>query len=207
MTDAGVVCKNMGCGTPLEAKSGAFFGQGTGTVWMEDLKCTGQELTVKQCPSKALGTSTCSHTQDAGVICRGTIILYDYYYNTVNILSGIELYVKPMSPADIKVVNGSSPCDGRLHILYDQQWGTVCYNGWDVNDATVLCSELGCGEVAVPVSYAGPFVWPIWMDNVACKGKEWLLRDCSFTGYGVSSCAKGLHAGVICISKIISVTY
>ncbi|XP_056604982.1 deleted in malignant brain tumors 1 protein-like [Triplophysa dalaica] len=170
LTDAGVVCKNLGCGTPWEAKSEAFFGKGSGTVLMEDLTCTGKELTVKDCPSKAIGTSSCNHKQDAGVICR-----------------------------DIKVVNGTSTCDGRLQVLYDQQWGTVCYNGWDVNDATVLCSELGCGEFAVPVPYKGPFVGPIWMDNVACTGKEWLLKDCSFTRGAVSSCANGLHAGVVCI--------
>lgn len=70
INDATVVCKHVGCGLPIEVKPGAFFGQGAGHVWLDDLKCLGTESSVKNCPSKALGTSDCSHAQDAGVICR-----------------------------------------------------------------------------------------------------------------------------------------
>ncbi|XP_052439140.1 uncharacterized protein LOC127978129 [Carassius gibelio] len=36
------------------------------------------------------------------------------------------------------------------------------------------------------------------MDQVACTGNELTVRDCPFTGWGVSSCLDGLHAGVSC---------
>nr|XP_055046925.1 deleted in malignant brain tumors 1 protein-like [Misgurnus anguillicaudatus] len=170
LLDATVVCKNTGCGTPIEATTRAFFGQGSGPVWLDNVRCSGNETTVKNCPSKALGTSSCNHKQDAGVVCR-----------------------------DIKLVNGTSPCDGTLQILYKDDWGAVCHTSWGPEEAAVLCSELGCGEVPVPQAYVGPTVGPIWMDNVACTGKELTLRDCSFTGWGVSSCVDGLYAGVICI--------
>lgn len=102
-----------------------------------------------------------------------------------------------------KLVDGPNACDGRLQVLYNGHWGAVCNTGWGLEDAAVLCQELGCGEAPVPMSYMGPSVGPIWMDNVACTGKELQLRDCPFTGWGVSSCSNRLHAGVICISKII----
>lgn len=70
LTDASVVCKDMGCSTPKAVTTDAFFGEGTGLVWMEDVKCTGSESSVRICPTKAFGTSTCSHAKDAGVICN-----------------------------------------------------------------------------------------------------------------------------------------
>nr|XP_055046941.1 deleted in malignant brain tumors 1 protein-like [Misgurnus anguillicaudatus] len=159
----------MGCGIPVAAMTGASYGQGSGPVWLDGVSCSGNEPTVKNCPSKELGTSTCTHGQDAGVVCR-----------------------------DIKVVNGSSPCNGRLQVLYDDHWGGVCHTGWGLDEAAVVCKELGCGGVVELQSYVGPFDGPIWMDNLTCTGKESTLRACPFTGWGVSSCADGLYAGVVC---------
>ncbi|XP_073672087.1 scavenger receptor cysteine-rich type 1 protein M130-like [Paramisgurnus dabryanus] len=159
----------MGCGTPIAIKTAAAFGQGSGPVWLDEVNCSGNESTVDNCPSKALGTSTCTHGQDAGVICQ-----------------------------IVKLVNGTSPCDGRLQIFYNNHWGGVCHTGWGLQDATVACRTLGCVGVVEPVSYVGPFVGPKWMDNVRCTGTEMFMQNCPFTGYGVSSCADGLYAGVLC---------
>ncbi|KAL0196380.1 hypothetical protein M9458_009952, partial [Cirrhinus mrigala] len=41
LTDAAVVCKETGCGNVIKAKSGAYFGQGSGPVWMDDVNCEG----------------------------------------------------------------------------------------------------------------------------------------------------------------------
>lgn len=73
VSDATVVCKEMGCGTPAAVRTGAYYGEGMGSVWMEDVTCAGNESTVKLCPSKGLGTANCSHTQDAGVSCRSRL--------------------------------------------------------------------------------------------------------------------------------------
>lgn len=114
----------------------------------------------------------------------------------------VQLYVIPIF-AVTKLVDGPNPCDGKLQVLHDHHWGSVCNTGWGLEDATVLCRELGCGEAPVPMAYVGPSVGPVWMDHVACTGTELKVRDCPFTGGGVSSCLDGLQAGVMCISKII----
>ena len=52
------------------AYSSAFFGQGTGTIWLDDVQCTGNEANLINCPAKSLGSHNCTHAHDAGVRCQ-----------------------------------------------------------------------------------------------------------------------------------------
>ncbi|TDH06411.1 hypothetical protein EPR50_G00132870 [Perca flavescens] len=100
----------------------------------------------------------------------------------------------------LRLVNGNTPCNGRVEILHNNQWGTVCDDLWDINDAKVVCRQLRCGPVqsaTVSASF-GQGTGPIWMDNVACKGNESLLSECEHTGFGTHNCNHGEDAGVIC---------
>lgn len=50
----------------------AFFGQGTGTILLDDLSCTGTEQTLLNCTNgNRLSSSNCDHSEDAGVKCQG----------------------------------------------------------------------------------------------------------------------------------------
>ena len=72
-TDAGVVCRQLGFGSSGTAIRSAGFGQGSGSIWLDNVACTGSELQLTNCSHRGIGvTGSCSHSEDAGVRCSGT---------------------------------------------------------------------------------------------------------------------------------------
>ncbi|XP_006868351.1 PREDICTED: soluble scavenger receptor cysteine-rich domain-containing protein SSC5D [Chrysochloris asiatica] len=71
LRDAAVACRELGCGGALAAPGGAFFGEGTGPVWLSELACRGSERQLGLCPHRGWKAHICSHEEDAGVVCAG----------------------------------------------------------------------------------------------------------------------------------------
>ena len=59
-------------------------------------------------------------------------------------------------------------------MFYNGIWGTVCDDYWDLNDAKVVCRQLGFGRAIKAFNWAafGPGNGKIWMDDVTCTGNE-----------------------------------
>jgi len=71
--DAQVVCRQLGFGSLGTAFGSAVFGQGSGPILLDSVQCTGNELALFSCIHLGFGvTRSCSHSEDAGVRCRGT---------------------------------------------------------------------------------------------------------------------------------------
>lgn len=73
MKAASVVCKELGCSEAINAPGNAYFGLGTGPVWMVIGDCSESESTLKNCLSGEWGEDFCSHDDDAGVVCSGKL--------------------------------------------------------------------------------------------------------------------------------------
>ena len=70
--DAGVVCRQLGFGSSGTAIGSSGFGQGSGSIWLDSVTCTGSESTLAGCGHLGVGvTRNCDHSKDASVTCSG----------------------------------------------------------------------------------------------------------------------------------------
>jgi len=176
-SNAAVVCKELGLGGG-QAHSGAHFGEGVGIIWMDNVECTGAESMLFECNHNGWAHEDCSHGEDAGVTCDAAI---------------------PATETSIRLVDGFDDLSGRVEVLHDGEWGTVCDDYWDDNDAAVVCQSLGfTGGLAFTQAYFGEGSGTIWLDNVACIGTESSLTECTHNGWGEENCNHGEDAGVSC---------
>ncbi|XP_068610153.1 deleted in malignant brain tumors 1 protein-like [Brachionichthys hirsutus] len=172
--NADVACRELNCGTAIEAKRGAFFGEGKDDIWLDDVQCTGSEPSILKCQHRPFGDNNCGHGEDAGVICLDS---------------------KP-----IRLMNGTNQCSGRVEVFYDGQWGTVCDDRWGLQEATVTCREMNCGS-ALRVKYKAYFGRgsdQVWLDDLQCRGSEKSLSDCPHRAFGEHDCDHSEDAGVVC---------
>ena len=97
-------------------------------------------------------------------------------------------------------MNSGTPLTGRVEIFHNSQWGTVCSDSWDINDANIVCKQLGFPQAthAFAGAHHGQGSGPIWLDDVACSGSESLLSECSHPGWGINDCTHSKDASVQC---------
>uniref|UniRef100_A0A3B4ELN4 SRCR domain-containing protein n=1 Tax=Pygocentrus nattereri TaxID=42514 RepID=A0A3B4ELN4_PYGNA len=69
--DAEVVCRELGCGLPVEVLGAAAFGRGEGQVWSEELQCRGNESQIYFCLTSSSLKHNCTHDSDVSVVCAG----------------------------------------------------------------------------------------------------------------------------------------
>ena len=84
-----------------------------------------------------------------------------------------RILIRQLSTAPLRLVGGSNAAEGRVEIYYGGTWGSVCDDGWDDNDATVVCKQLGyVSGTAYCCANWGASSGQIWLDDVGCTGSE-----------------------------------
>ncbi|XP_072045347.1 scavenger receptor cysteine-rich domain-containing group B protein-like [Amphiura filiformis] len=180
--DATVVCRQLGLPTDLvTAYSEAFYGSGSSAIWLDDVDCSGLENSLINCTYPEWGSHNCDHSEDAGVSCENASA------------SSIQ--------HQLRIVGGPNSYEGRVEVYYNNSWGTVCNDYWSINNAKVVCRQIGLPyTVAKPIGNApfGPGSGQIWLDDVVCNGSESRLQECNHNGWGINDCGHYEDASVGC---------
>ena len=114
----------------------------------------------------------------------------------------------------VRLTSGPNAHTGRVEVytnssggVNNAQWGTICDDSWDIQDARVICQELGYPDaVAAPTAaHYGEGTGPIWLDNVQCLGNESNIFECTHNGIGERNCEHDQDASVECLSMYVNI--
>lgn len=107
-------------------------------------------------------------------------------------------------PIPLRLMSGPQDRQGRLEILFNGSWGTVCDQGWTWGATHVSCRQLGyvSSDGFSTEAAFGMGTGPVWMSHVECDGKESSIGDCEFYGLNISTvprtCDHSRDVGISC---------
>ncbi|CAH1784682.1 unnamed protein product [Owenia fusiformis] len=122
------------------------------------------------------------------------------------ILMTICVTVIAIKDGHIRLVGGSDHRRGNVLIWHALQWGSVCDDRWSIENAHVVCKQLGFPSAVSTTEFGqyGRARRLIWLDNVVCKGSEDTLANCTHDPWGKHDCGRDEAAGVVCNRKPIT---
>ncbi|KAJ1062627.1 hypothetical protein K5549_020252, partial [Capra hircus] len=213
LANANVVCRQLGCGVAISTPRGPHFVEGSDQISTVRFHCLGAESFLWSCPVTVLGGPDCSHGNTASVICSGnqTQVLpqcNDSVSEPAGSAASEESAPYCSDSRQLRLVDGGGPCAGRVEILDQGSWGTICDDGWDLDDARVVCRQLSCGDAlsAMKPAHFGAGSGPIWLDDLNCTGNESHVWNCPSRGWGRHDCRHKEDAGVICSEPFLTVS-
>ncbi|XP_064824200.1 lysyl oxidase homolog 2A [Oncorhynchus masou masou] len=147
--------------------------------WDFGVNCTGNEASLHGCklgPKVELkGNATCEKGMPVVVSCvPGRVFAPSY-------TQGFSKAYRVEQPV-VRLRGGANTGDGRVEVLKNGEWGTVCDDSWNLKAASVVCRELGFGSAkeALAGGRLGQGMGPVHMNEVECSGFEKSLTECYF---------------------------
>ncbi|KAH9508810.1 hypothetical protein Btru_050114 [Bulinus truncatus] len=130
------------------------------------------------------------------------IRIYEYGTELPGLTTPSPLQFDP-SHMFVRLAGQGDSTTGRVEIYANGQWGTICDDTWDDNDARVVCAMLGFNRYkarATSSSAQGSGSGIISLDDISCSGSESHIAYCGLTPdkWAVHNCGHGEDAGVLC---------
>uniref|UniRef100_A0A3B3XDU2 Lysyl oxidase homolog n=1 Tax=Poecilia mexicana TaxID=48701 RepID=A0A3B3XDU2_9TELE len=186
IANANVLCRQLGFVSATGWTHSAKYGNGQGKIWLDNVLCNGGEKSIDLCKSRGWGNSDCTHDEDAGVVCKDERIPGFVDSNIID--------------SNVRLKGGARLGEGRVEVLKDNEWGTVCDDRWSLLSASVVCRELGFGSAKEALTGArmGQGMGPIYMNEVKCVGNEKSIWNCPFKNITAEDCQHMEDAAVRC---------
>ena len=181
------------------------YGGGQGQIWLEDVRCSGDEGDAIDCAHSPVGKNYCQHGADVGLCCDGGRPTGPLGKRAS---SSFFPRCEPKSNALMRTTDcNKEVC--RLEVMHNGVWGTVCDNGFTDKSAKTVCQIFGypkhkfkqmCGTNGVFGACKANFKGkgPIWLDDVVCSGYERELGGCRHKGWGNHRCTHKQDVGICC---------
>ncbi|KAL5022249.1 hypothetical protein ScPMuIL_001404 [Solemya velum] len=212
---ARVVCRMLGFDPDggVEVHNSKTFGQGRfEEIWLDEIVCNGSEQRIEHCKHGRWGTHDCEHDQDVGVVCLGSNDEYGgnskQKHEEQQERIDKKLEQNRLAGKDIRLMRGNVEHinEGRIEILHDGQYGTICNNKFDEAAARVACRMLGFdpngGVKLYNSTKFGEGKEEIWLDQVSCDGSEQRIEYCEHGPWGVHHCEHDQDVGFACFGLI-----
>ena len=112
----------------------------------------------------------------------------------------VNVYFLYICIAPIRLAGSTFNNQGRVEVYHNGEWGTVCDDGWDITDATVVCRQLGfyLSVSAYGSAQYGQGAGPIWLSRLSCFGNESSLFGCGQLSVQTKTCTHSNDASVVC---------
>ena len=81
-------------------------------------------------------------------------------------------------PDYVRLVGGTSLCNGKLEMNYQGEWRPVDLTYWNQKLSSVVCRQLACGSAVSTERTSESLPEPVWLIHAFCDGSESSVRDC-----------------------------
>ncbi|XP_075034556.1 lysyl oxidase homolog 3 isoform X2 [Mixophyes fleayi] len=170
---------------------------------LHSVKCAGTEVHLSLCPLefyKVNNSVSCQNGAPVVVSCTIGPVFTGSGAPGQTAMKKKKVVQQQQREGIIRLKGGARPGEGRVEILKNGQWGTVCDDRWDLHAASVVCRELGFGSAKEALTGArmGQGMGPIHMNEVRCSGNEKSLFDCQYKNITQEDCKHSEDSSVKC---------
>ena len=115
----------------------------------------------------------------------------------------INLRIILSFPENVRLTGGSNIYEGRVEVFIDGQWGTVCSDGINTNEAETLCQSLGFGpyqSFTSGTTFGGSTDTPLVISDLMCSEYYDHFMKCTFNRSS-PVCSPQNNLGLKCYRK------
>ncbi|KAJ8264194.1 hypothetical protein GJAV_G00146300 [Gymnothorax javanicus] len=197
---ASLICQELNCGkSAFESSKEPRLK--SAPYWLDRFKCRSHDSSLWHCESSSWGQNDCGTLTAEDVAFLDCKAEEDKSVRRSKLSCSSKENRRPCTNRwPLRLVGEEDGCSGRLEIFLGGSWNLVCGDSWGMEEARVVCRQVGCGSAVAALSNAsaGTGSSNSWLTEVKCRGSELHLWDCQYSEPQHNSCPQQNPAGVTC---------